>query len=216
MKLLTSTLWATLAIPAFAQTLFEQSPNLNTGASGGSFSYTNQQLGDSFVPTSTGVPGSITAWGSFYLAGQPFTNGTVRNFRVQLLSDSAGPSTLLFDQTLGGTLNATTTTVSDFTSDRLYKIDFDVSGMPTLNAGTTYWLSVYESATTGSFRWHTSNTGPNSLTARRSSTVGWSVFNSGERNDVAFRIVAAPVPEPATLAAMSFGIAAIVRRRKQS
>lgn len=204
-----------LTVGAHAQAIYSQTPNLNVGADGGSYSFSGQHIADSFIPSMTAEVDSLTVWGSYLYYGAPYASGTNRTYRVRLFADGGSkPGASLFDQTLQGTLTQTATNVTDFSNDRLYSIAFSLANAPVVEAGTTYWLSVIEPVSIASFRWHTSNTGPGSSGGSSSNGTNWVSTNT--RPDAAFVLSGQPVPEPASMLILGLGAAALVRRRKAS
>jgi hypothetical protein len=153
---------------SFGQAVYTQAPNLSAGADGGAFSRLDQIVADSFVPTSTSNFTSLEAWGSYFFTGSPYATGTTQPMQVRFYGNTGSiPNTnnLLYSATLTATLTQTSTFVTDFGNDRLYKFSLDITGSPVFNAGTTYWLAFHAPNTTTDFRWFTSNTGPGSAAA---------------------------------------------------
>lgn len=191
--------------------LYSQLPQ--PGAEGGAFSDANQVIADDFVTGTTAQVTHITFWGSFFLVGNPFPSGGTRTFNLSFFDDAAGlPGTPLEHGNMSASFTDSGLLTAD--SDTVYQFDLDWTG-PTFftpTAGTRYWLSIVDTQGTNSFRWHNSATGDDHAAA---SSFGGPWFSIDDRANEAFVLNPAPVPEPASMAALGLGALALLRRRKR-
>ncbi len=202
-----------------AQVLYQQATLETTDR--GAYQDFCQQLADDFVPTMSGNAGNITWQGSYYDTDNPA--GT-ESFTVQIFADNAGlPADAPLYEIVGDA------TKTDSGSVLLGKTLYDYSlpiASPVLDAGTTYWVSVYTNEPCSNFAWSNSTDGT-ADGALRNSGGAWSALDGDLRSNHVFTLTigsAPPPPEaasvpalhPALLAVLAFALAGlgVLRFRK--
>jgi len=195
--------------------LYSQLPDPN--GEGGAFSDSGQTIADNFT-TSTSAPVThITFWGSFFGAGNPFPGGGSRNVSVSFMNDDGfGLPGSVIGQETGAASFVPTGLLTNFggAPDTVYQFDIDWTGpafSPT--AGTQYWLSIFDTESTDSFRWHNGLTGDDRTSVSFDGGTTWGPDLS--RPNAAFVLNPVPVPEPASMAALGMGALALLRRRRK-
>ncbi|KAA0240119.1 MAG: PEP-CTERM sorting domain-containing protein [Armatimonadetes bacterium] len=97
--------------------------------------------------------------------------------------------------------------------------NYAFTGNVALAASTKYWLVMYQPAATTPFDWKASSPAqtPTGLATHAGSlfTTNGGTSWSSSSILVSYEIQATAVPEPATLAALGLGLAAVIRRKKR-
>ncbi|RYG45569.1 PEP-CTERM sorting domain-containing protein [bacterium] len=196
------------AISTANAAIYSQAPDI--GGDGGPYSYSDQMIADRFSLPSASSFDAVSWWGSYFFEGDPYEIGSTASFDITVYGDNAGlPGAALYSTSVDGRISAKAG--SSDVSDTVYRFEGAVSA-PVLNAGTPYWLSITESAFSG-FRWHTSTQGGNYSAVNQGG--GWVVET--DRANMAFELASTEaVPEPATLAALTLGGLALLRRRRRA
>jgi len=145
------------------------------------------------------VPGSD----DFYLTGIDLLLDTGGE-TIRLWSDGAGePGTLLDSAVAPG---------SPLVND-LFRVDF--AGTALLEAGQTYWISVFLGS--GSSAWRYTSVGPYATGNRMNRENGGPWQDSSPRfgQIYGFTVFGTVIPEPGTLGLLAFGLAGLAARRSR-
>lgn len=183
---------------ANADLLWDFGPS--TGTYGGS--WVNQSDNQNFAEQ-VSFANAVTVTRFVYFTGVDPANFT--NFEIKLLSDNAGaPDAYLGTQTVG------IASSTDLGSG-IWQLDLDLTTPWALNASTTYWIGA---AGVGFDAGQASVNAPGDGHMAQFSGSAYS-FSTGV-GDQMFQLVGTnTVPEPASMAAIGLGVAALLRRRRK-
>lgn len=172
----------------------------------------SQAMADNFTVSGDYNITNITVWGG----SEFFVNGDLSNMASFdfVIMDSG------FNTLYSGTYSLSDLNISvvgtDWIGGNEYEISLANPGW-VLSSGN-YYLHVGATLYDGmgdAFYWTMSNTDMDSVSATFSnSPAAWTEYPATQ--GVAFRVEGEPVPEPATMAVLGLGAAALIRRRRQS
>lgn len=188
-----------------AQVLYQQTTLETTDQ--GAYQDFCQQLADDFSPTVTGSVGNITWTGIYYGTDNP---AATESFTVQIFADNAGlPADAPLYEIVGDATK--TDSGSVLLGETLYDYSLSIAS-PILNAGTTYWVSVYTNEPCSNFAWSNSTDGT-ADGALRNSGGPWRAFDGTVRSNHIFTLTlgaAPPAPEPASVPALHPALLAVL------
>lgn len=208
---------AVVPFSGFAAVLFDQTPvtevdsYFSDGISTGGSQFYAQAVADDFTISGASTLSTIT----FFGASENFFADDLSNyssFDIAILDSSF--NTVASWNFATAALNPTLTgQTGSFTGASGYSLTANVN--QNLAAGN-YWLhvgAVNVDPQGDAFQW-SSSAGNSVLAANFFDGNGWQSF-SPQDPGVAFRLEGSAVPEPATMAVLGLGVAALIRRRKR-
>jgi len=155
----------------------------------------NQQIADAFSIATGGIISSVS-WDGFY------SLGSVSNFQIVFYQNNSGkPGTALY------TISGITPTQADTGYKKLgytvYQFDYTLPTSFDAAAGTTYFFSVYEQASSYNFIW--SGSAMNAGSVFNLNGSGWFSLQEGQ----AFTLSGTATPLPAALPLFATGLGAL-------
>lgn len=202
---------------------------LDTAAGGSIFGYGAQTTANNTVADDFTVAGQWSVTGfSFFMYQTGATTPTISSINVGLRSGSDvntastvfAPTVLAATSDAGflPTFRATDTAITDG-NRRIWKLDVTLAAPVILNAGQ-YWLTWNAAGSLASGPWQPPVV-PHNGAGNGMQQLGTAAFlplvNGSLTNDeLPFGVNGSVVPEPATMAALGLGFAAILRRRKKA
>jgi hypothetical protein len=177
--------------------------------------FNNQRLAEAFVLPSMSNLSDVNWWGrsegSFF---HDLTN--MSNFTIAIFADAGAiPGTQVFSATVPVASVTPTVVGTDSSGNDIYNFDFGFGSGLTLDRGT-YWLSVGTENVDPNgdgFYWQASQERISGNFAADNGVSGsWGTSGFA---DLALQVNGAPVPEPASIAAIGLGIAGLLRRRSK-
>jgi hypothetical protein len=157
-----------------------------------------QQEADNFTLPPTASVVTIHWWGAY-------ANNDIRtdNFTLRFFGDVAGnPAVMPLVDLSAVSLTRTPTSLLDNLGDPIYEYQAALPSPVTLNQATSYYLSVVNNTPPGGV-WDWVGSGPGTHWARQEDGTAWTA--SGGTTSFAFELLGTAVPEPPTVAILSFG-----------
>ena len=179
----------TVAMPfaaANAAVIYENVWN-SSATDAGAFSQSGQQLATEFVLPSAATAARATWYGTMF-SPDPLNTGDTWAFDVIFYADSGNlPGALISTAAVVAAVTDTGLDITDgFGSHRSYLFDASFAGVG-LNAGTSYWFSVVNSGTQGTFRWTESTNGLDSALSFDGG-ISWTPWSEENRTPLNFAL----------------------------
>ena len=214
-SLCAATLWGVIllaGLPTQADTIYDN------GAPAGNATFSDSsdyfELADDFVLQ----PGASTItdvhWWGLYADGN--TPPVADDFTIRIFADAGGAPNTAFLYEIPVSDANRSATGADLAGFDIYQYSADFSAIA-LNAGTTYWISIFNDSTNDLddyWYWMDSNGSGNNM-ARESDGGSW----SEQGTESAFTLTndnLSPVPEPATVTLLGLGLFAIAMRTRRA
>ncbi len=197
--------------------LVDHQPNRSGGpASDGDFinafgQRRSQQLADEFSLSAAADITTVSAWGFYNLDNPP----AIETMRVRFYSarpSDGFPGNVLYEEELTSFSRIATGHVVFVGVDpREFLYTFDLAQPVSLSGGTPYWLEIMQvNDMDTTFRWESSGGGNHVVAFKNTLNPDWT---SDIGYDLAFQLIG--IPEPTSVAFLTIGAAAIVRRLRR-